>query len=667
MINEKSDKKAPAHWLKWGGLALILLGVAMLVTWGVGMAQTGMSLRLHLSQALALADDPQSLDPAAACDLVRGLRKDVVALHRQAGGLARLGPLLGWLPKVGGELRAAPHLLTVAGGLTEAGALGCDALGPALDAFGESGDDSFDLSLEGMVALVDDKQSEFARALAAVEQAQDAWAQVDTDKLSPWVAEKTALLEQGLPLLHNGLRAATIAPDLLGMEETRTYLVLALNEDELRPSGGFITGVGEVRLEAGQVVTMTFRDSYDVDDFGLPYPAPPEPIRRYMGIELWVFRDSNWSPDFPTAARKAISLYRPGYDVSVDGVISIDQRAMQAVVDAIGPLTIEGEEEPVDGATIMAYIRSAWTPDDGSTGGGWWQRRKNFMGLIAEASWNRVQSGQVDWPALAQALARLLESKHVLIYLEHPDVAAMLSDMNWDGAMPSQSAQSSVEGEQAKGTRDFLMVLDTNLGYNKSNRRVKESITYQVDLRPPSPRSVLTLVYTHTSTADYPCQQDLAYEPDYENLMNRCHWDYLRVYIPQGSALSHATRIPVPDEMLLTGEGTSGEVIVQQAEQGPWMTLEVMSVLAPSTSQTRHFFWTLPQDVVEWAGDEGTYSLRVQKQPGTTGHPLAVQIRLPEGSVLLDATPQPTVVAGEWLIYRMALDRDRDFTIHFRK
>ncbi|MCP4591365.1 MAG: hypothetical protein GY842_11510, partial [bacterium] len=61
------------------------------------------------------------------------------------------------------------------------------------------------------------------------------------------------------------------------------------------------------------------------------------------------------------------------------------------------------------------------------------------------------------------------------------------------------------------------------------------------------------------------------------------------------------------------------------------------------------------------------YSLRVQKQPGTTGHPLAVQIRLPEGSVLLDATPQPTVVAGEWLIYRMALDRDRDFTIHFRK
>jgi hypothetical protein len=645
-------------WIKWAGLMLVILGAVLLLVWGVGVARTGLSLWEHLSQALALKDDPQSLDPAAACELVHGLRDDLVTLRRQAGGLVQLAPALGWLPKFGGELRAAPHLLVVADGLTEAGTLGCDALEPALAAFGGGSEDN-DFSLERMAALLAEKQPDLEQALAAVERAQDAWAQVDVSSLSPWVAGKTALLEQGLPLLRAGLSAATIAPDLLGMDEPRTYLVLALNEDELRASGGFITGVSEVRLEAGQLVTMTFRDSYVVDDFSQPYPAPPEPIRRYMGIDLWVFRDSNWSPDFPTAARQAISLYRPGYPVSVDGVIGLDQRAIQGLVSAIGPLMIEGESEPVTGDTIIAYIRRAFTPESGHADEEWWEQRKSFMGLIAGAAWERVQGGQVDWIALARMLPRLLEEKHLLVYLGHPDAAALLAEQGWNGALSASS--------ESEGVQDFLMVLDTNMGYNKTNRRVRETITYQVDLRQPAPPATLTLVYTHTSTADYPCQQDIEYEPDYERLMNLCYWGYLRIYIPQGSHFRSATRIPVPAESLLTGEGTSGEVDVWQAEEGPWTTLGVLGVLPPSTSQKRYFFWTLPQDVVQWEGDEGRYSLWVQKQPGTVGHPLTVQVRLPEENVLVDAAPQPTAATGEWVIYRTTLERDREFSLHFKR
>ncbi|MDY7080756.1 MAG: DUF4012 domain-containing protein, partial [Chloroflexota bacterium] len=345
----KGQKRA---WLKWGSLAIVLLGVVLLVVWGVRVAQTGLSLWENLAQVQALADDPQSLDPAVVCGLVQDLREDVVKLQVQVGGVARLGPALGWLPKVGGDLQAAPHLLTVAGGLTEAGSLGCDAMEPALDAF-LGGSQNSDFSLEWMTGLLAEKKPDLEQALAAVNRSQDAWAQIEADNLSPRLARETALLEQGLPLLQAGLSAATIVPDLLGMDEPRTYLVVALNEDELRPGGGFISGVGEVWLEAGQLVTMTFRDSYAVDDFTQPYPDPPEPMRRYMGIDLWVFRDSNWSPDFPTAARQAISLYRPGYPVSVDGVIALDQQAVQALVSAVGPLKLEGVDEPVTGETII--------------------------------------------------------------------------------------------------------------------------------------------------------------------------------------------------------------------------------------------------------------------------------------------------------------------------
>jgi hypothetical protein len=284
-----------------------------------------------------------------------------------------------------------------------------------------------------------------------------------------------------------GLEAAAVAPDLLGMDEPRTYLVLALNEDERRPIGGYITGAGEVWLEAGRLVTMTFRDSYAVDDFTQPYPDPPEPLRRYMGIDLWVFRDSNWSPDFPTAARQAISLYRPGYPVSVDGVIALDQQAVRGLVDGLGPLAMEGTEKPVTGDTVITYMRRAWAPEDGDLNREWWKQRKSFMGPLAETAWERVQGGRVDWVTLARTLLRLLEEKHLLIYLRNPDAAALLSGQGWDGALRPGPALSTAEGPG-----DFLMVVDANVGYNKASARVQETISYQVDLHQSPPQAMLT-------------------------------------------------------------------------------------------------------------------------------------------------------------------------------
>ena len=54
------------------GWALAVVGTALLVVWVVTMAQAAQSLRGHLGEAMALAGDPSSVDPQAACELVDG-------------------------------------------------------------------------------------------------------------------------------------------------------------------------------------------------------------------------------------------------------------------------------------------------------------------------------------------------------------------------------------------------------------------------------------------------------------------------------------------------------------------------------------------------------------------------------------------------------------------
>lgn len=643
----KTDTHHPIHITpKHLGCFLLLAGAVLLIIWGVRIARAGLSLRAHLAQAEALMRAPETADLPTACALVGALRQDVETVHREAGRLVSLAPVLGWLPGVGGDLRAAPHLLTMADGLTEAGAVACDRLGSAL-----TGDD---LSLDGVIRLLAESQPDLERACAAVERAEDAWGRVDISRLSPRMQRRVALIGRGLPFLRAGLDAASAVPDLLGADGPRTYLIIAQNEDELRPTGGYITGVGEVRVEDGSIVAMTFRDSYAVDDFTRPYPDPPEPLRRYMGIDLWVFRDSNWSPDFPTAARQAIALYRPGDPVTVDGVIALDQYAVKELVSAVEPLWVEGAADPLTAETVIPYLRRSWEPEDGALTGEWWRQRKSFMGPLAEALWARIRAGDVDWPRLAETVVRLLDEKHLLLYVPHPTVAPLLAEWGWDGSL-----------RPAGG--DFLMVVDANVGYNKASARVQETITYEVDLRRNPPQATLTLVYTHTVPTGAPCVPESRYDPVYEQMVARCYWDYLRVYVPEGSRLLDATRIPIPGEALWSGETEPGDVTVRLADEGPLLSLETLLLLPPGAIQTRSFTWELPANVLTWREDEGVYILRVQKQPGTVGRPLTVRIRLEEGDTLLSADPSSSVSEGATVIFQTRLDRDREFVLRFRR
>lgn len=641
-------------WVKSIGVILVLAGLITILIWSVHLARIGLSLRKNLSLLQDMADAPEAADASVACALVHDMRSDVMALRRDGQVFAELAPLFGWLPRIGGDLRAAPDLLDVADGLTEAGTLMCDSLEPALAALGDA-PESGSPTAEEMLDLLVEQQPTFRQVLTATEEAQAAWDRIDQDRLSDWLSGKVAPLNEGLPLLRTGLKVALVAPDLLGVDEPRTYLIIALNEDELRPGGGFISGVGEIHVRSGQISQMTFSDSYAVDDFGQSYPEPPEPLRRYMGIELWVFRDSNWSPDFPTAAQQAIDLYRPGHPVSVDGVIAVDQETVRRLVDVIGPLEIEGSDEPVTGDTVIGYMRESWAPEEGEKQKReWWKQRKAFMGTLAQAIWTQVENGEVDWSALAKTALQLTQEKHILVYLAHKEGAALLSEQKRDGALLTEDG-------------DYLAVIDGNIGYNKVNLRIQQEINYQVDLSEPSPQARLTLVYTHTSKADYPCVPEVRYDATYETMADRCYWNYLRVYVPEGSHLVDATRIPVPAEALRTEEPESGEVSVQSAPEGPWTTFSVLSLLPPNQTQVRSFAWTPPADVVQWVAEDGAYALRIQKQAGSRAHPLTVRIRLPAETELISAEPQPSLVEDDWVTYQLRLNRDHKLMLQFRK
>ena len=452
--------------------------------------------------------------------------------------------------------------------------------------------------------------------------------------------------------------AAPLA-DLAGLWAPHTYLVLAQNEDELRPTGGFITGVAVVTLSGGRVTDMRLGDANSVDDLHQAYPSPPDPLLRYMGSEMWLLRDANWSPDFPTSARQAAALYQLGQGVHIDGVAAFDEAALQSLLAVTGPVSVPGLSQPVTSANFLTLLRAAWSAAPGTTQAATWRtQRKDFMGPLAKALLAQLKSVRDPRTVLALAAAAraALDQHHVLVYLPGgTSLSNLLARNGWDGAV-------------SPGSQDYLRVVDANIGFNKVNAAIDESLSYRVDLtNPAQPSASLTVAYTSTVATPKACVDFgvANHSTQYSDYLQDCYWDYWRVLLPAGARVLSAPRNAVPGSELLSGQADDNPAQVTTGEAG---TTEVAGVFVLPTTQTKatQLRYNLPATVIaRSAGSQAAYRLRVQKQPGTGALPLDVTIAYPAGwTIKSTSTPVRASTPGETQ-FSLNLETDIDFEAVF--
>jgi hypothetical protein len=626
--------------------------LAILFFWKVArLILLTQAVRGELAILRPLAADPTPDGFIAAGPTLASARHDLRALRDEAQPLAWSAPLLGWLPKYGADLQSAKPLLDWGAALVSAADDTYTGLSPFMRAaWGEGAHPTPSQAIAYLVV----GRAYFTRAQTALVEAAAARAQFDPDTLSPRTRDLVAKVDAQMSRLQSGLALLSEAPALLGAEAPRTYLLLLQNEDELRATGGFITAVGTVTLDHAEIAGLKIETSFQVvDDLAHVYPEPPLPLRQYMGLPRWVLRDSNWSPDFPTSAARAVTLYhvvRPAQPLA--GVLALDQQAVQIFLRALGPVTLTSGET-VDADNVRDYMRHvAWAnvPEQGTTNE-WWLHHKDFIQQMAAALLAKI--GEVSWLDLGQAALAALAERHALVWFA-AGAPEVLGAPGWDGAL-------------RPGPGDYLMVVDSNLGYNKVNAVIAEQAQYAINLSDPAaPVGALTLTHTNPASGDLPCQHNPDYAPlgTYSDTIQRCYWDYLRVYVPQGANLLAATPHAVPGEWLITRQPVPGVVRLEPGENGA-QSFGTFFVVPYQTTLTTAFTYTLAPGAVARNGDEFTYTLRIQKQPGTRAMPIELSLQLPPGAQLIESEPEGVLEEAVWRV-DLELARDWEVRVKFR-
>jgi len=125
----------------------------------------------------------------------------------------------------------------------------------------------------------------------------------------------------------------TTIPQIVSPDKQTKIAIIIQNSDELRPTGGFLTGVGMLTLDQGKLINYDWKNIYDLDSQLKGTIIPPAIISQYLDQSSWYLRDANWDPDFVVAADNIAWFLEKETGVRPDVVISINQSVLEKLLD----------------------------------------------------------------------------------------------------------------------------------------------------------------------------------------------------------------------------------------------------------------------------------------------------------------------------------------------
>lgn len=586
----------------------LILGTLMLGVVALGV--TGYLLRGRVLSAVAataqVQADLQRRDLQAGC---ANLQTAAAAWESAAVLSQPFAPLLrrmGWLPLLGSDLRVAPDAILLARHGTAAGSTACRVLHPALAATTTPD------RLEAAGRQLSQHTAELAAIQSDLAAAQRAWQSIaphvgESPRLAPYQSQLHAfgrLAPSATHALSSVQQSAPQLPWLLGLENSRRYLVVLQNPFELRPTGGFIGLVCVVQVVEAKPSLERCQPS---EAYAAPAKATiPFPYTRYLRLGSWYLRDANWSPDFPTTARTLQDFWSSNEQPAVDGVIAVDPYALVPLLQASGPLKL-GDGSTIDAEQIVEAILSRYY--DGAI-----YRDKGQLAELLPALFQHLLTTDLTaLPQVAAALHTGIAERHLLIALNQPELAAALKVQGWDGSL-------------APATNDTLRIVDADVGYGAVNAFVERLTDYEVALDRDGTPLTATLTLTYTNRYSPWAEAPTAYavngqctDPRTLQLERRpgCYANYLRVYVPQGSTL-------------LDSQGFEESLGVDQQHQrmifGGYLRVQ------PGAEHVVRLRYRLP------ALTPG--ALTIEKQPGTLAPPIKITASTPQHKATISASTQ---------------------------
>ena len=236
--------------------------------------------------------------------------------------------------------------------------------------------------------------------------------------------------------VHNASVFAHLAPKMLATDgQTRTYLILAQTNAEIRPTGGMPGSWGTMTITNGKVDMQQF-----VSENSMPWLD--QPIVELTGDERALFTDKlgrvpqdvNFTPDFPRTGVIAQAMWNNTFHTKVDGVIAVDPLFLQNMLAVTGGVTLE-DGTTIDGTNAAkfllsdVYAKQAVADQDA------------YFSAAAASAFTHIMHQSGDPKAFMKAATKSITGGHILMWSANKDEQKLLEETAIAGDLNTEASQ----------------------------------------------------------------------------------------------------------------------------------------------------------------------------------------------------------------------------------
>lgn len=340
--------------------------------------------------------------------------------------------------------------------------------------------------------------------------------EVDENVLPGEYREKFRLMKEKFPILTSNIDNLTslfdVSTKILGSDSAKRYLFLFQNNNELRPTGGFIGSLAIVDIEDGEIknIFVPGGGPYDYragikDNFIAPKPM-------WLINPNFYFWDMNWWADAPTSYYTILESFERAGGPTVDGVISLNSDVMVEFLKLTGPVHLDEQNIDINSENfykeVQDIVEFQYDKEE--------NKPKKIIGEMMNKMLTRLfNEKNINYLDMIKLFDKSISNKDIQMYFTDSSLESVIDNYGWSGGIEETS-------------KDYLSVINTNIGGGKTDEFIKQQINHKVEVL-----SNGNIVDTVKIIRKFEKQEDNIFS-------SKKNKNYIRIYVPLGSELLEA-------------------------------------------------------------------------------------------------------------------------------
>lgn len=301
------------------------------------------------------------------------------------------------------------------------------------------------INLEPLLQL----QAAMGPAATAIDDAATSVAEINLEGTIGQVREAGELLNGMLSGANSQVASLNtvmqVAPDMLGASGPRKYLLIFQNLAEATALGGTSAAMSEITVDNGAINITRQASSADIPwrDGNPVIPADPNLASMYTPEFYTRLNLATSRPDFPTAAQIAQAFWQQDIGGTVDGVISVDPKALSYVLSATGPVAMATGDQLTGDNVVSLLLNEIYFRYQGPDSNA---KTDAFFAEAAGTMFKALTSTTADPKTLLAAVTQGVTEHRIMAWSSHPAEQDLIASTPLAGVLPTTNDESTTTG-----------------------------------------------------------------------------------------------------------------------------------------------------------------------------------------------------------------------------